>query len=160
MGKMRGWWFGTACRAMGLASHFLRTLGEVISRNILRITQRTCGKVVECACFITSLRLSWCNFRSLWILGMLVVVRRRWKWSKVNGWNIRHHGAGPISWGPSGVDVFRKYTLRYGTDCTLNEVRWQVIECACVMGPCRRTLSWSNFRRVLFEILRAKFKLE
>ena len=85
----------------------------------------------------------------------------RWRgWSKVNGWNIRPHGAGPVCWGPSGVDVLGKYTLGSGTDCMLNEVRQQVVECACVMGPCWRTLSWSNFRRVLFEIPQAGIKLE
>ena len=51
------------------------------------------------------------------------------------------HGAGPVCWGPSGVDVPGKYTFGSRTDCMLNEVRWQVVECACVMGPCRRTLS-------------------
>ena len=52
-----------------------------------------------------------------------------------------HHGAGPVCWGASGVDVYGKYTFGYVTDCMLNEIRRQVIECACVMGPCRRTLS-------------------
>ena len=39
-----------------------------------------------------------------------------------------------------GVDVSGEYTLEYRTDCMLNEVRWQVVKCAYVMGPCRRTL--------------------
>ena len=129
-------------------------------KNILRITTRTWGKVIECTCVIVSLRLSWGNFKSLWILAMLVVVWRRWKWSKVNGWNIRHLGASSVRWGPSGVDISGEYTLGYGTDCMLNEVRWHVIKCACVIGPCRQMLSWSNFRRVLFEILQAEFNLE
>jgi len=59
---------------------------------------------------------------------------------EVNGWNIWHHGDGPVFWGPSSVDVSGKYNLGYGTNCMLNEVRWQVIECACVMGPCQWTL--------------------
>ena len=58
MGKRRGCWLGTACRDIGLASHFLRTPGEVILRNILQIMQRTSKKVVECACVIASLKLS------------------------------------------------------------------------------------------------------
>ena len=45
-------------------------------------------------------------------------------------------GAGPVCWGPSGVDVLGKYTLGSETDCMLNEVRRQVIEDVCVMGPC------------------------
>ena len=51
---------------------------------------------------------------------------------------VKHtpHGVGPVCWGPSGVDVPGKYTFGSGTDCILNEVRRQVIECACVMGPC------------------------
>ena len=132
---------GYSMQSHGVSLTFLRNLGEVISRNILHITQRTCGKVVKCAWVIASLRLNWGNFRSLWILVMLMVVWRRWKWSKVNGWNIHHHGTGPIRWGPSGVDVFGKYTLGYGNYCMLNEVWRQVIECAYVMGPCQQTLS-------------------
>ena len=151
---------GYSMQSYGVGLVFLRTPGEVISRNILRITWRTYGKVVKCAYVIASLRLSWGNFRSLWILGMLVVVWRRWKSSKVNGWNIRHHGIGPVRWGPSGVDISGKYTLGYGIDCMLNEVWQQVIECACVMRPCRQTSSWSNLRRVLSEILQVEFKLE
>ena len=47
----------------------------------------------------------------------------------------------PIRRGLSGVDVSGEYTLEYGIDCMLNEVRWQVVKYAYVMGPCRRKLS-------------------
>ena len=46
--------------------------------------ERTCEKVVECACIIVSLQLSQGDFKSIWILGLLVVVvkktemKRRW----------------------------------------------------------------------------------
>ena len=40
-----------------------------------------------------------------------------------------------------GVDVSGEYILEYGTDRILSEVQRQVVECACVMGPCRRRLS-------------------
>ena len=56
--------------------------------------------------------------------------------SKANEQSIHHHGAGPVCWDPSGVDVYGKCTFEYGTDCMLNEVRRQVVECACMMGPC------------------------
>ena len=51
---------------------------------------------------------------------------------------VKHmpHGAGPVCWGPSSVDVPGKYTLGSGTNCMLNEVRRQVIECTCVIGLC------------------------
>ena len=42
----------------------------------------------------------------------------------------------PCMLGTPGVDVPGKYTFGSGTDCILNEVRWQVVECACVMGLC------------------------
>ena len=37
---------------------------------------------------------------------------------------MRHHGAGPVRWGPSNVDVSGEYTLGYETDYMLNEVQW------------------------------------
>ena len=40
-----------------------------------------------------------------------------------------------------GVDVSGEYILEYGTNCILSKVQRQVVECACVMGPCRRRLS-------------------
>ena len=98
---------------------------------------RTGWKVVECACLIVSLKLSRGNFRSLCILGMLVVATKKMEMEQ----SIHHHGAGPVCWRASGVDVYGKYNFGYEIDCMLNEVRQQVIECACVMGPCRRTLS-------------------
>ena len=42
---------------------------KLSQKSILRVTARTYGKVVECACVIVSFRLSCGNFRSLWILG-------------------------------------------------------------------------------------------
>ena len=63
---------------------------------------------------------------------MLVMKITRMKQSE---W-VKLHGVGPICWGPSGVDVPGKYTFGSGTDCILNEVRRQVVECACMMGPC------------------------
>ena len=63
---------------------------------------------------------------------MLVMKITRMKQSK---W-VKLHGVGPICWGPSGVDVPGKYTFGSGTDCILNGVRRQVVECACMMGPC------------------------
>ena len=56
---------------------------------------------------------------------MLVMKMTEMKQSK---W-VKHmpHGAGPVCWGPSGVDVPGKYTLGSGTDCMLSEVQRQVI---------------------------------
>ena len=76
----------------------------------------------------------------------------------VNVWNIWHHGAGPVRQGIFSVDVFGEYILEYGTDCMLSGVQQQVVECACVMGPYRQRLSWSNFRSILTEILQVEFK--
>ena len=52
--------------------------------------------------------------------------QRWWLWEK---WS---HGAGRISQGISGEDVSREYILEYETDYMLSEVRWQVVECACM----------------------------
>ena len=59
-----------------------------------------------------------------------------------------------------GKEVSGEYILEYGTDCMLSGVRRQVVECACMMGPCQRRLNRSNFRNILPEILQAEFMLE
>ena len=58
MGKRQGCWLRIACRAKGLASCFKELLVKLSQKNMLWITKGTCGKVVECACVIVSLKLS------------------------------------------------------------------------------------------------------
>ena len=58
MGKMREWWLDTACRVMGLTSCSKELLVKLFQKIMLWITTRTCGKVVECACVIVSLKLN------------------------------------------------------------------------------------------------------
>lgn len=52
--------------------------------------------------------------------------------------NIGNRGAGPVCRGISSKKVSGEYILEYGTD---HGVRRQVVECACMMGPCQRRLS-------------------
>ena len=157
MGKRWRCWLGITCRAMELASCFLKTPCEVISEEY---TSDYSEAMWECVCVIASLRLSWGIFRNLWILGVLMLVVKK-TGMKQSEW-VKH--TPPWCWpymlGTLCVDVPGKYTLGSGTDYMLNEVQRQVIKCTCVMGPCRRTLSWSNFKRVNFEIIQAGFKLE
>ena len=70
----------------------------------------------------------------------------------VNRWNIQHHGTLGNFWCRCFWGTFRIWDWLHA--------EWGPAECACIMGPCRQTLSWSNFRSIFSKILHANFKLE